>query len=803
MLRKDLNHEWTCRCLSREGDPVPVTLPHDAMRTEDRTSASMGEGNIGWFEGGDYEYERVLTLTAEDLKTRMVLEFETVYRNSEVWINDRLAAARPYGYTNFYVDLKGFVTQGDNRLRVIARNADQPNSRWYSGTGMLRPVWLWQGPEEAVLINGVKIRTLKAKPARIEVKVLTSDPGQVKIGIFRKGKKAAEAEAVSEKTSSGCMATLELEIPEARLWSVDHPHLYTCVVSFGEDECRETFGIRTLSWGPKKGLAVNGKRVILRGACIHHDNGILGGCTYPEAEERKVRILKENGYNAIRSSHYPASKDLLDACDRLGMLVMDEYVDHWYMHKTRYDYAGTLLKWWKQDLKDMVDKDYNHPSVILYSTGNEVAETAQKKGIDLQRQFTWYLHGLDSTRPVTCGINIFFNFLSSVGLGVYSDEKAEAQAREASKKADAGDGKDAKKKKSVGSEFYNMLAVKLGTGFMKFGASLPPSDWMTRDAFSAMDIAGYNYGIDRYKKDLKKYPGRLILGSETFCTDAYAFWEIARDNPRIIGDFVWTGWDYLGETGLGGAEYSDYLDQRPETQMTGGNGRIDLSGRPRCEAYYTRVALGQETGPYIGVYPVYEKKPQFNGWTMSKALRSWSWPGFEGREAEVEVYARADSVELFVNGKSVGKNFLKKDCRTTFRTTYLSGSIEAVSYDPYGIEIGRDRLETAGEETILQVKPESASVGKEGLVFVPLKYTDQKGIWKPMEKHTLKVEAEGGEIMGLGNAGAYFEGNYARESVPTYFGEALTVVRADGTGPVKVTVSDEKGSVSAVIPLSR
>ena len=801
MLKKDFNHEWTCRPLSREGEKIPVTLPYDAMRTEKRTPESMGEGNIGWFEGGDYEYERVLTLSAEDLKTRMVLEFETVYHGSQVWIGDSLAASRPYGYTNFYVDLKGLVKEGDNVIRVIARNADQPNSRWYSGTGIIRPVWLWQGPEEGILINGVKIRTLGIKPARIQVKAETSAEGPVRIGIFREGEKAAEAEALSEKTPSGFAAVCTLEIPDARLWSPDHPYLYTCRVSFGEDVSEETFGIRTLKWNAEKGLTVNGKRVILRGACIHHDNGILGGCTYPEAEERKVRILKENGYNAIRSSHYPASKDLLSACDRLGMLVMDEYVDHWYMHKTKYDYAGTQLKWWKEDLKDLVDKDYNHPSVIMYSTGNEVAETAQKKGIDLQLQFTHYLHSLDASRPVTCGINIFFNFLSSIGLGVYSDDKAEAQAREAAVKSSSEGGKKAKKK-SVGSEFYNMLAVKMGTGFMKFGASLPPSDWKTREAFAAMDIAGYNYGINRYKKDLRKYPDRLILGSETFCTDAYAFWEIAKDNPRIIGDFVWTGWDYLGETGLGGAEYSDYFDERPETQMTGGNGRIDLSGKPRCEAYYTRVALEQETGPYIGVYPVYEKKPQFNGWSMSKALRSWSYPGFEGEEAEVEVYARADSVELFVNGKSVGKNFLKKDCRTTFKTTYLSGSIEAVSYDSYGIEIGRDRLESAGGETLLQVRPESASVRKEGLVFIPMQYTDEKGIWKPMEKHTLKVEAEGGEIMGLGNAAAYFEGNYAQESVPTYFGEALTVVRAFGTGPVKVRVSDEKGTAEVIIPLA-
>ena len=801
MLRKDFNHEWTCRPLSREGEKVPVTLPYDAMRTEKRTPESMGEGNIGWYEGGDYEYERILTLSSEDLKSRMVLEFETVYRNSEVWINDRLAAARPYGYTNFYVDLKGLVKEGDNTIRVIARNADQPNSRWYSGTGMLRPVWLWQGPEEAVLINGVKIRTLKAKPARIEVKVLTTVPGRARIEIFCQGDKAAEAEVSSEMTASGPAACTELEIPDARLWSVDHPNLYTCRVSFGEDVCEETFGIRILAWDAKKGMTINGKRVILRGACIHHDNGILGGLHL--SRSRREKGQDPEGERLQRHKVLPLSRfqrsagglrqaghaddgrirgPLVHAQDQVRLCRdPDEVVEagsegpggqglqpplrHHVFHRQRGGGDGP---------------EEGHRSAAAVHPlsprpGSHKARYLRHQHL-LQLPFLrgpWRLFGRES---------------GGSGQGGF-------------RKAASGDGKDAKKKKSVGSEFYNMLAVKMGTGFMKFGASLPPSDWMTRDAFSAMDIAGYNYGIDRYKKDLKKYPGRLILGSETFCTDAYAFWEIARDNPRILGDFVWSGWDYIGETGLGGAEYSDYLDERPETQMTGGNGRIDLSGKPRCEAYYTRVALERETGPYIGVYPVYEKKPQFNGWTMSKALRSWSWPGFEGREAEVEVYARADSVELFVNGKSVGKNFLKKDCRTTFRTPYASGSIEAVSYDPYGIEIGRDRLETAGEKTLLQVKPESASVRKEGLVFVPLQYTDEKGIWKPMEKHTLKVEIQGGQLMGLGNAGAYFEGNYAGESVPTYFGEALAAVRADGTGPVKVTVSDEKAA-SAVIPLA-
>ena len=541
-----------------------------------------------------------------------------------------------------------------------------------------------------------------------------------------------------------------------------------------------------------------------------------------------MRILKENGYNAVRSAHYPCSKALLDACDRVGMLMMDEYVDVWYIHKTKYDYAGQLADWWKQDLKDMVDKDYNHPSVIMYSTGNEVAETAQKKGIALTGDMTNFLHSLDSTRPVTCGINIFFNFLSSIGLGVYSDDKAEKSAGNAEKNAAQATGKNEKKvvksgektvnkatengkkglgstkpekkKKPVGSEFYNTLACLVGDYFMKCGATLYPCDLRTKDAYANMDIAGYNYGIFRYKHDLKKYPNRLILGSETFCKDAYSFWEIAKKNKRIIGDFVWAGWDYIGEVGDGAAEYSDYKFEDPATRMTGGNGRIDLNGKPHAEAAYTRVAFERETGPFIAVDPVYQKeKLRLTGWQLTKALESWAWDGCNGEPAKVEVYARAAQVELFINGKSAGKKKVKK-CRANFNTTYQDGEITAVSYDENGKEINRYSLQTAGKDTVLQVRPEEKTVKPEGLAFIQLQYTDSKGIWKPMEKHNIKVTVENGVLKGLGSPAPYVKGNYTDHTVATYYGEAMAVVQADGNGPVKVTVADEERFYVAEIP---
>ena len=872
MQKIDFNKDWICRCLTRDEEAYPVTLTHDAMLSEPRTQESTGEGNVGWYIGGDYEYTKNFFVPEEYKDKKVLIEFEGIYHNGEVYINGKKAAYRPYGYTNFYVDTEGFFQYGkENEIKVIARNADQPNSRWYSGTGIYRPAYLHVAGEKYIPVNGVKIRTLSYDPAKIEVVVKTSAPGEVSLKIEFEGSKVlrvigestkignvnndriissdnknmqpngsvqtgengqkselVQVEAEKNNQAAEYQAIFQLDVPNAKLWDTEHPNLYTCKAVFGEDEVIETFGIRELIWNPQVGMTINGERVILRGACFHHDNGVLGACTYPEAEERKMRILKENGYNAVRSAHYPCSKALLDACDRVGMLMMDEYVDVWYIHKTKYDYAGQLADWWKQDLKDMVDKDYNHPSVIMYSTGNEVAETAQKKGIALTGDMTNFLHSLDSTRPVTCGINIFFNFLSSIGLGVYSDDKAEKSAGNAEKNAAQATGKNEKKvvksgektvnkatengkkglgstkpekkKKPVGSEFYNTLACLVGDYFMKCGATLYPCDLRTKDAYANMDIAGYNYGIFRYKHDLKKYPNRLILGSETFCKDAYSFWEIAKKNKRIIGDFVWAGWDYIGEVGDGAAEYSDYKFEDPATRMTGGNGRIDLNGKPRAEAAYTRVAFERETGPFIAVDPVYQKeKLRLTGWQLTKALESWAWDGCNGEPAKVEVYARAAQVELFINGKSVGKKKVKK-CRANFNTTYQDGEITAVSYDENGKEINRYSLQTAGKDTVLQVRPEEKTVKPEGLAFIQLQYTDSKGIWKPMEKHNIKVTVENGVLKGLGSPAPYVKGNYTDHTVATYYGEAMAVVQADGNGPVKVTVADEERFYVAEIP---
>lgn len=798
MNKQDFNSEWTYSHLG-ENDIQKITLPHDAMLSEPRTAKSLGTGNVGWFEGKDYQYEKKFNIPDSYADKNVFFEFEGVYHNAEVYINDRYVTFRPYGYINFYFNADEYLKYGEeNTIKVIAHNSDQPNSRWYSGAGIYRPVWIYAAPKKHICMNGVKIKTLSINPARIQVDISTEGEGNLQIDILENDRVCA---SIAKNTQEG--KSFVMDIPDAKLWSTESPFLYKCRVCFEEDSAEENFGIRTLEWNPENGMTINGERVILKGACIHHDNGVLGACAFPEAEERKVRIMKECGYNALRSAHNPCSKAMLDACDRLGMLMMDEYVDVWYIHKTQYDYILYLEEWWHQDLRDIVDKDYNHPSVIMYSTGNEVSETAQKEGIELTKKFTEYLHKLDDSRPVSCGVNIFFNFLSSMGFGVYSDEKAEKQLEKAEKAKSAAEIE--KKKKPVGSEFFNTLSGILGDTTMKVGATLYPCDLKTRDAYANMDIAGYNYGIFRYKHDLKKYPKRLILGSETFCNDAYRFYELAKKNPRIIGDFVWAGMDYIGEVGIGSWEYEDYAPKNApkEGWLTAGSGRVNILGKPIGEAAYTQVALEACDKPRIAVKPVYQTgKHSPSAWKMTDAMESWSWRGCDGYPARVEVYARAALVELYINDVLVGKKKLNrsKTCNTVFNTKYHDGTITVKAYDESGRLTGVNSLTTAGEKTVLKCVPEQDVVSKDGLIFLPMQYTDEKGVWKPMEKHTVKVRVEGGKLIGLGSACPYNPQGYLLDSTPTYYGEALAVVRADKSSNVKIIIEDESKEYVVNVP---
>lgn len=789
MSKLNFNENWQYGHLGEEWRKS-VTLPHDAMIYEKRTPDSPGGKNTGWYEGYDYVYEKKFAVPEEWKEKNVVFEFESVYRNPKVYINGQLAGQWAYGYTGFYVEADKFLKYGEeNEIRVEAFNADQPNSRWYSGAGIYRPVWVHVLPKAHVLLEGgVKIKTIDYMQPRFNVDVATNVGGQLKIEILDGGKAVAGEEVTTDGEIS-----IEFALPEAKLWSPESPCLYTCRVTFGEDVREEKFGIRLLECDAKGGMRINGKRVILRGACIHHENGILGAVNHPFADERKIKLLQAYGYNAIRSAHNPTSKATLDACDRLGMLVLDEYVDMWYIHKNKYDFASQFASEWQNDLKALVNKDYNHPSVIMYSTGNEVAETGQKKGIAFAKEMTDFIHTMDD-RPVTCGINIFFNLLYSLGFGIYSDKKADNAA------------KANKKKKSVGSEFFNDLAGLLGATTMKVGATMPGCNAKTKHAFAAMDVAGYNYGILRYKRDMKKYPDRVIVGSETFCADARKFWQIAKDHPALIGDFVWAGIDYLGEVGVGSWEHADYA---PEFSggagwVSAGSGRLDLNGRPLAEALYTRVAFDLDPIRVGVVRPdkAFEKHSP-SAWKLSGAWESWSWDGCDGKETMVEVYTTCPRAAVYVNGKKVGEKKVGKNARAYFKVVYHPGELVAAGIDKKGNEVCRTVLKSAGEKTTqLRAIPELENIKRDDLCYIRLQYTDVNGVWKPLIRGEIKVSVEGGELLALGSACPYNEQGYHRDTTDTYFGEALAIIRpAKGAEKISLNAESKFGGAGAEVKI--
>lgn len=787
MEKISMNDDWIC-CKSGSDDQFFRTdVPHDAMLLDSKSENSPGGVNIGWYDANDYTYKKEFMVQEEWRGKKLILEFEGVYRNATVSVNGKKAVFHDYGYTGFYADISDLAEYGQkNFLTVNVINSDQPNSRWYTGTGIYRPVWMYVLPKQHILLDGVRITTVDYQRRKLKIEVRTSDRGSLMVQLLDGCRIMTETSGIAENGSF----SWETQTPDAKLWSPESPNLYTCRVIFGDDEQEVRYGIRAIECTPEKGFCINGERIILRGACIHHDNGLLGACAYDFAERRKIQILRDNGYNAVRSAHNPCSKALLNACDELGMLIVDEYADTWYIHKTKYDYADAMEKNYKEDLADIVAKDYNHPSVIMYSTGNEVSETAQKRGIELCGQLTELFHKLDSTRPVTCGINIFFNFLSSMGFGVYSDKKADRSV------------KNAKKKKAVGSEFFNKLSGIMGADFMKFGATLYPCDLKTRDAYAKMDIAGYNYGINRYKHDLKKYPHRLILGSETFCSDAFRFYELAKQEKRIIGDFVWSGVDYLGETGIGAWEYKEYaprFDAGPGW-VGAGAGRIDLTGKPLAEMAYTRVAFGLQKIA-IAVVPVNNAYSAHSpsAWKMSNALESWSWRGCEGRKTKVEVYARAHHISLYVNGKCTGTKYLKNDCRVEFETVYQSGYIQAKAFDVHNRIIAECELHTGGEKTELRLEPEHSKISRNDLLYIRMKYTDDQGIVKPLIRGEIKIKPQGGKIIGIGSACPYYVKSYLGDTADTYYGEAMVILKPDKSDRITVRAESKYGAAETEV----
>lgn len=782
MNSNPFNQNWKFRKQGRE-ETQTVTLPHDAMIHERREPNGAGGSAHGFFPGGIYVYEKNFTAPAEWADKTVFIEFEGVYRNSVVSINGKSVGGRAYGYVPFRICADPLLNYGgENTITVTVDNSQLPNSRWYTGSGIYRPVNLIVGNKTHIEWQGVRVSTISYQPARIKVET-ESNGGEAVVEILDGDKVVA----------SGRGASLELDIPDAKLWSDETPYLYTCYVTLAEhgqvvDEVTQRFGVRKVEWN-SKGLFINGKETLLRGGCYHHDNGILGAATFDKSEERRVRIMKEAGFNALRSSHNPTSRAMLEACDKYGMYLMDETWDMWYSHKNKFDYASNFEKDWREDIRSMIERDFNHPSVILYSIGNEVSEPAQEKGVKLAKEMVEYIHSLDRNRAVTGGINLMIISRSAKGKGIYKED---------------GGRDDGGKQNAMGgmnSTIFNMITSMVGPGMNK-GANGKKADVVTSPVLDALDIAGYNYASGRYPLEGKAHPDRVIFGSETFPQDIYKNWQMVKKYPYLVGDFMWTAWDYLGETGIGAWSYTPdgKAFDKPYPWLLADVGALDLLGNPNGELFLAQAAWGLLKKPAIAVQPVNHHgiKPAKSVWRGTNALPSWSWQGCEGNKAIIEVYADAATVELLLNGKSLGKKKIK-DCKAIFKTKYAPGTLTAVAYDAGGQELSRNELKSASGSIRLVAEPEETAVKAGNIVYIPISLVGQNGVLERNADCKLTAAVENGELLAFGSANPRTEERYDSGNFTTYYGCAMAIVRAGQAGTVTLSVKNENQTATAAI----
>lgn len=772
---------WNFR--TKGGNWENIMLPHDAQLLEARRPDAPGGSGHGYFVGNIYEYEKRFVADEAWKERHIELLFEGVYRNATVFLNGKQVAEHKYGYTPFRADLDEVLMYGEeNLLTVTADNSKLPNSRWYTGGGIYRPVSLLEGKKSYIPWQGVRIKTLEIQPARIQIKTevvenkeVSEEKLAVQIEILDQGKKIASATGKD----------VELLILDAKLWSEDQPHLYEAKITLkqGEeilDEVTESFGIRKITWSPK-GLFINGKNTLLRGGCVHHDNGILGAVSYAESEWRRVRILKEQGFNAIRVSHNPASTAMLEACDHYGMYVMDETFDMWYLKKTKYDYGADFETCWWEDTQAMVERDYNHPSVIMYSIGNEISEPGKPDGVKKGKEIIKFIKKLDDSRAVTGGMNLMIMSNYAKGKGQYDNVDKEEEKK---------GGKEKNESKN-GSLLFNIIASFVGTGMNKAGNS-DKVDRITSPILDALDIAGYNYANGRYPLEGSKHPKRVIMGSETFPYEIGKNWDMVKKYPYLVGDFMWTAWDYLGEAGLGAWSYTGGMPfNRPYPWLLGGAGVIDIIGVPDASMGLAQIVWGVRKKPVIGVRPVNHPGVRVSKsvWRGTNAIESWSWNGCDGNKAEIDVFADAVSVELRINGKSIGKKKIK-EYKTLFKTRYASGKIEAIAYDEKENEIARNELHSATGKTQIVVTEEKQTLPGNEIAYFKVEIRGENQEIESNADRRLKVTVKGGELMGFGSGNPCTEEKYTSGKFTTYYGRAQVVVRIKDREKLRVQVEE-------------
>jgi beta-galactosidase len=731
-----------------------VALPHDWSIAGPVSRTETVAGNGGYFPTGLGWYRLKFAAPPAWTGRRVEIEFDGSYMNTEVWLNGVSLGRWVYGYTPFRFDLTPHLKPGsDNLLSVRVDNSAQPNTRWYSGSGLYRPVWLRvtdpvHVPDGGVFVVTDELTGNQAKlTARTEVRNSSETAHQlvVRTEILDPQGRAvvSSSQSLSISANGAWTSAVELVVPKPQPWSPDSPVLYQAItrVLDGErvlDEVVTRFGIRTARFSAARGFELNGRSLKFLGGNAHHDTGPLGAAAFARAEERKVELLKAAGFNAVRTAHNPPSTAFLDACDRLGLLVMDEIFDGWEKKKNKQDYGTHFKEWWARDVEAWVRRDRHHASVVIWSAGNEMFERGSASGQRIAGEIADRIREFDTTRPVSAGVN----------------------------------------------------------GLSK------PEDWPKLDPlFAAFDIAGYNYELARHTDDHARLPERVIMASESYQTETFANWVAMSDHPYVVGDFVWTALDYLGEAGIGrvfppGEEAKKHWEAEMFPWHGAYCGDIDLTGWRKPVSHYRNIVWDRGEKLYAAVFAPAPGGGNWNvtPWSMPPSLPVWTWPGHEGQPLKVEVYSRHEAVRLELNGHSLGEKPTTRaeEFKAVFTVPYAAGELKAVGLRG-GQPVETLVLKTAGKTARLRLRAdrEKLTAGGQDLAFVTVEALDANGIWQPHADPRVTFNVEGaGSLAAVGSGDMTSLDSYQGSGRTLFQGRALAVVRSTAqTGSITLTAT--------------
>ena len=753
LLKGDGTDVVAVRDYNGDGDAGIYEAAAPPHRSGPFDADSIGGTAQGYTVGGIGWYRKTFALPAAPPGRQLSIRFDGVYMNARFWLNGKLLGTHPYGYTSFNFDLTPYARFGAKNVLAVRVDTSGRTSRWYSGSGIYRHVWLTMTGPVHIAPWGVYVTTPQVDAdratARARTTVTNDQATSQAIAVTSRvldgaGKTAGLGVVTGELSPHGTKdLDQQITVSHPKLWSPDHPAMYRLVstVSIGRkvvDQTETPFGIRTISFDAAHGFRLNGQPLKLLGGCVHHDNGCLGSAAYDRAEERRVQLLKANGFNAIRTSHNPPSPAFLDACDRAGMLVLDEAFDCWAIGKNPDDYHLYFDEWWKRDLDSMVQRDRNHPSVILWSIGNEIPEQASPEGARRAAMLAAEVRAQDPTRPVTEATN--------------------------------------------------------------------PSGDRVDPLLAHLDVAGYNYQAGRFASDHAKYPDRVFAQTESFPEATFEGWATAEKETYDVGDFVWTAMDYLGEAGIGKTVPQStppgYHDDRLWTVSNCGD--LDLDGVKRPQSYYRNVVWG--VGPQLSAFVTAlgpDGKPErVEGWGWPDERPSWTWPGLDGKPLTVRVFSRYPEARLVLNGKDLG---VKKTDRATrfmasWEVPYAPGTLVAVGLDAGGKERAHWTLQTAGRADRIRLTPDRRVIRADGedLSYVSVELDDGSGRRDPNAGDLIRFALTGpGKIVGVGNGDPRSEESFQQPQRHAFRGRALVVIRSDNRGGVIQLTARAEGMKSA------